>query len=229
VHLVVVDPGVGSARNAVVAQTETCLFVAPDNGVLTLPLRRKPAESVVRLTEKAQPYFRQPVSATFHGRDVFAPVAAHLATGLPPEALGALCAPETPVTLPIPEPERDRAAAGRPRLRAHVLYADRFGNLITDVTPIHWTDWLRESGETTGAARDAWRSPSAMATPRGPSACLPATRSCSRSEQRPHSLHRTLRLSPCISRNGEAVPRLFLGHWRCAQAFFEIESCQQRN
>src|SRR5581483_4316382 len=88
IHLVVVDPGVGSERRAVVVETEQSRFVAPDNGVLTAPLRQNPARRVLILGEAARPYFRHPVSATFHGRDLFAPIAAHLAAGLPLEALG---------------------------------------------------------------------------------------------------------------------------------------------
>lgn len=146
IHLVVVDPGVGTERAAIVVQTETCRFVAPDNGVLTLPLRRRPAQRVVQLGAAAQPYFRQPVSATFHGRDVFAPIAAHLAAGVPLDALGDPISPESLTTLPLPEPRAERTAARAFVLRLHILYTDRFGNLITDLTHARWAAWQEELG-----------------------------------------------------------------------------------
>lgn len=148
IHLVIVDPGVGSQRAALVVQTADCLFVAPDNGVLTLPLRRCPAQSVIKLDEAAQPYLRHPISATFHGRDVFAPIAAHLAAGTPPGAFGKACSPEELVTLTVPEPEGGVDPTGRPYLRLHSLYADHFGNLITDLTPERWAAWRNEIGAT---------------------------------------------------------------------------------
>jgi S-adenosylmethionine hydrolase len=144
IHLVVVDPGVGSDRAAVVVETETGLFVAPDNGVLTVPLRHTPTRRILRLGDAARAYFRQPVSATFQGRDVFAPIAAHLAAGLPLEALQEEERPESLVVLQLPEPQAERDAAGRPSLRLHVLYADRFGNLITDLNTERWVAWKRE-------------------------------------------------------------------------------------
>ncbi len=144
IHLVVVDPGVGSERAAVVVETETYRFVAPDNGVLTAPLRRTPAQRIVRLGEAARAYYRHPVSATFHGRDLFAPIAAHLAAGVSLEALEDRDVSATLIELPIPEPQAEREAGQRAQLRLHVLYTDRFGNLITDLTPERWAAWLQE-------------------------------------------------------------------------------------
>ena len=147
IHLVVVDPGVGSERRAVVVETEQSRFVAPDNGVLTAPLRQNPARRVLILGEAARPYFRHPVSATFHGRDLFAPIAAHLAAGLPLESLGEpLADSKSLVEIAIPEPLSERTEAGRPALRLHVLYTDRFGNLITDLTAPRWEAWQRKIG-----------------------------------------------------------------------------------
>ncbi len=140
-HVVVVDPGVGSHRAACVVETERALFVAPDNGVLTLPLRRQPAVRAVRLTDQARRYCLPSISATFHGRDVFAPVAAHLAMGLELEALGEIVAPDALVQLALPQPQRERDAEGRACLRLHILYADRFGNLITDLECREWELW----------------------------------------------------------------------------------------
>src|ERR1017187_249251 len=80
VHVVVVDPGVGSARKAIAVQTSKAVFVGPDNGVLSWALAKEKIRAISALENEA--YFLQPVSRTFHGRDVFAPVAAHLSRGV---------------------------------------------------------------------------------------------------------------------------------------------------
>jgi S-adenosylmethionine hydrolase len=161
IHLVVVDPGVGSARRACVVETAGARYVAPDNGVLTLPLRRDLPLRSVFLSEMAQPYCRHPVSATFHGRDVFAPIAAHLANGLPLHTLGPVVEASSPdssplVTLDVPVPSAESDASGHPALRLHILYADRFGNLVTDLTPAEWTAWLRQNGLDMAQAPDSY-------------------------------------------------------------------------
>jgi S-adenosylmethionine hydrolase len=123
IHLVVVDPGVGTARRAVAATADGRHFVAPDNGVLTWVLR---AAARVRLVEIDAPELTEHAAATFHGRDLFAPVAARLATGVPLEELGPPV--HDPVLLAVPEPERSGS-----RILAEVIQVDRFGNLITNV------------------------------------------------------------------------------------------------
>ena len=137
VHVVVVDPGVGSERRALAAEADGRLFVAPDNGVLTRVLAEAGDAAVVSVESAA--LFRTPVSSTFHGRDVFAPVAAELArraaAGLAVyrEALADLGpAVADPVRLPLPHPRR----AGD-YLAGEVVHVDRFGNLITNV-PGEW-------------------------------------------------------------------------------------------
>jgi S-adenosylmethionine hydrolase len=85
VHLAIVDPGVGSERRPVVVETSDYLFVGPDNGVFSTVLNRHPKARVRHVTNSA--YFMPSVSATFHGRDIFAPVAAELAKGIAPELL----------------------------------------------------------------------------------------------------------------------------------------------
>jgi S-adenosylmethionine hydrolase len=124
VFLVVVDPGVGSARRGVAVDTGDYRFVAPDNGVLTAVLNETPPRRVVELTERR--YARPTVSRTFEGRDRFAPAAAWLAKGVQLSALG------RPVTdyrqLDIPSP-----AAGEGRIAGEVLLVDRFGNLVTNI------------------------------------------------------------------------------------------------
>jgi S-adenosylmethionine hydrolase len=127
VHVVVVDPGVGGARRPLVASTERHNFVVPDNGVLSAIYREEPRIQARHVT--AQHYFLQPLSRTFHARDIFAPIAAYLAKGVDPARLG----PEIfdYVRLPLPLPE----ATGENTWRGLVLKADRFGNLITNISP----------------------------------------------------------------------------------------------
>ncbi len=125
VHVVVVDPGVGSTRRPIIVETDEYIFVAPDNGVLSLVEMREAKFTVRHVT--AERYFRQPVSQTFHGRDIFAPVAGWLAKGIAPAEFGA----EIPdyVRLPLPQVER----VGENSLRGVVLKQDKFGNLITNI------------------------------------------------------------------------------------------------
>jgi S-adenosyl-L-methionine hydrolase (adenosine-forming) len=124
VHVGVVDPGVGSARRAICVETADACFVGPDNGLLTLAAPRDRAVRVVEIVDER--FLLSPRSATFHGRDVFAPAAAAVATGTPPAALGPEIA--EPTVLHLPAPVRDRDA-----IRGEVVYVDRFGNLATNV------------------------------------------------------------------------------------------------
>ena len=126
VHVVVVDPGVGSLRRPIIVETDDYVFVAPDNGVLSLVEAREPKFSVRHIT--AERYFLQPVSQTFHGRDIFAPVAGWLSKGVAPAEFG----PEVldQVRLPLPAVER----TGGNSLRGVVLKVDKFGNLITNIS-----------------------------------------------------------------------------------------------
>ncbi len=128
VHIVVIDPGVGSARRALALEADERLFVGPDNGVFSQVLREAPSWRAVALTETE--YFRERVSATFHGRDVFAPVAAHLARGVALQRFGP--AVENPTRLVWPEPVRDASGVS-----GAVMHADRFGNLVTNI-PAAW-------------------------------------------------------------------------------------------
>ncbi len=137
IHVVVVDPGVGSGRAAVAVRTSRFTLVGPDNGVFTLTLDRTPPTAIIRLTDEA--YHRVPVSPTFHGRDIFAPVAAHLARGVAIESLGEPAT--TLVNLNIPQPSETNDA-----MTAVVLLADRFGNLITNLTRDRYDAWLARAG-----------------------------------------------------------------------------------
>ncbi len=135
VHLVVVDPGVGTSRRPLTLTTPDACYVGPDNGVFSLVwqaacTRWSPAE--VRAIELNEPSFWLPqVSATFHGRDIFAPVAAHLACGVAPERLGSPLAGIT--LLPFEEPQWETPN----RLRGQVISVDHFGNALTSVTRAH--------------------------------------------------------------------------------------------
>jgi S-adenosyl-L-methionine hydrolase (adenosine-forming) len=124
VHVAVVDPGVGSVRRPILVETEEGLLVGPDNGVLSLAataLRRRE----IRAIENAQ-FFRHPVSQTFHGRDVFAPVAAHLSRGVEPQQMGP--AVESMVELAVPVIRRTESVVS-----GEVVYVDHFGNLVTNI------------------------------------------------------------------------------------------------
>jgi hypothetical protein len=147
IHLAVVDPGVGGERVKVILRTSTALFVAPDNGLLSyiidelslgesyLPesdeltsVRLKKGLEAVAITDPR--FWREPVSSTFHGRDIFAPVAAGLSLGISPyefgEKIGSL------QVLPVPRPFIDSTGD----LVGQVIYVDHFGNLITDIRSI---------------------------------------------------------------------------------------------
>ena len=123
VHLVVVDPGVGSDRRAVIAESREHLFVGPDNGVFSLVLSEDPDASIRQVTNSA--YFLPNVSTTFHGRDIFSPVAAALARGLAPAVLGP--AIQNPVCIELGR--NDVTAEGW--LRGSVIHIDHFGNCVT--------------------------------------------------------------------------------------------------
>jgi S-adenosylmethionine hydrolase len=125
VHLVVVDPGVGSARAALAARTDGHMLVGPDNGVLSWVVAQGGSTIVRRIENTA--LFLQPLSNTFHGRDVFVPVAAYLAAG---GRLGQV-GPLTTDFVRLPWPEVKQARKG---VVGEVIYVDRFGNAITNVT-----------------------------------------------------------------------------------------------
>ncbi len=124
VHCAVVDPGVGTDRAPLAVVSGGQVFVGPDNGLLLPAARRVGSPAVFRLTNAA--YWRTPVSATFHGRDVFAPAAAHLAAGTAPGAMGEVMGRFVDLAFP----SGGSSAHG---LVGEVLWIDRFGNLITTI------------------------------------------------------------------------------------------------
>jgi len=124
IHVVVVDPGVGSTRRPILAEMAGQFFIAPDNGVLSIIFALE-KQKVRHITN--QRYFLHPVSRTFHGRDVFAPVAAHLASGIPPARFGKLIDDHLRLTFHRP------IQTGKNAWTGSVLKVDRFGNLITNI------------------------------------------------------------------------------------------------
>lgn len=126
IHVAVVDPGVGSTRKPLLVITSQYAFVGPDNGVFSFIYAEEPAPTCIHIT--AGHYFRQPVSRTFHGRDIFAPVAAWLSRGLAPDRFGPRI--NDYVRFEIPRPER----LSPTQIRGHIIHIDRFGNLITNIT-----------------------------------------------------------------------------------------------
>jgi S-adenosylmethionine hydrolase len=132
IFLVVVDPGVGGTRRPIVIETAEHLFVAPDNGVLGPVLDQAEVRHIIHATEAR--YFRQPISRTFHGRDVFAPVAAWLSRGVEVTGMGAPIDDCKRLALPRPSAQADGSLEGE------VLYQDRFGNLMTNLSEA----WLTE-------------------------------------------------------------------------------------
>jgi hypothetical protein len=134
IHVAVVDPGVGSERRLLCVSMHNHIFLAPDNGLLSWTARGASAIECFALTE--QRFWRSRVSATFHGRDILAPVAAHLSRGVSPDQLGLRV--HDWVELPWPAPLRTRG-----QLRGEVLAIDCFGNLITNISK---SDLVSQSG-----------------------------------------------------------------------------------
>ncbi|MCK5236503.1 MAG: SAM-dependent chlorinase/fluorinase [Deltaproteobacteria bacterium] len=125
VHLVVVDPGVGTERRGIVIEAAGRIFIGPDNGVFSSIINLPEFSQAIHLTNEK--FFRHPVSTTFHGRDVFAPVAAHIINGI---ALSELGEPiDDPVTI-----EKAKTVTEDGVIKGEVVYVDRFGNLITNIS-----------------------------------------------------------------------------------------------
>ncbi len=127
VHVAVVDPGVGSQRAAIVVRTADYFFVGPDNGVMSLALAQEKILEIWRVEN--QSLLRQPVSNTFHGRDVFAPIAARLTQGLLLDSLGTKLKDYTRL-----DGVQPKVVNGV--LRGEIIYIDRFGNCITNINVV---------------------------------------------------------------------------------------------
>lgn len=127
IHLVVVDPGVGSERRPIIVQSKDYRFVAPDNGVLSMVYEREERVEVRHAT--AEHFFRKPVSNTFHGRDIFSPLAAWLSRGMEAEKFGNVINDYARFTSVRPKHENDALVKGV------AIKVDKFGNVITNIAP----------------------------------------------------------------------------------------------
>ncbi len=127
VHIAVVDPGVGSERRGIIVATKDHYFVGPDNGVFSFVYNRESVKKVISI--ESQNYLRGTVSPTFHGRDAFSPVAAWLALGTPLEKFGEEIEDYSGATvLPVQKVEDNR-------IEGMVIHVDKFGNIITSISP----------------------------------------------------------------------------------------------
>lgn len=124
VFLVVVDPGVGTARRPLAVRILNRTIIAPDNGVISYLLASAEAEEMVEIHNPA--ILRHSNSQTFHGRDLFSPAAAHVATGMPLAELGAVCGDPVQLSMPLLETSEDH-------IKGEVLHKDHFGNLTTSI------------------------------------------------------------------------------------------------
>jgi S-adenosylmethionine hydrolase len=144
IHVAVVDPGVGSARKPILIKLGEQFFVGPDNGIFSYVCERNESldisAEVFHLTNAG--YFRHPVSATFHGRDVFAAVAAALSTGVKPDQLGTSISSMVRLSPLRPAASRDG------KLRARIIHIDRFGNCVTNITKNDLTEKMIAAGAT---------------------------------------------------------------------------------
>jgi len=138
IHVVVVDPGVGSNRRPILVMTDNYRFVGPDNGVFSYIYQSEQVNRVVHLT--TEHYFRLPVSNTFHGRDIFAPSAAYVSKLVEWRMMGEEI--DDPVHFNIPAP----AMLPDGHIRGHVIHIDRFGNVITNITKTQLTDEVLQGG-----------------------------------------------------------------------------------
>ena len=121
----VVDPGVGSERKPIIIQSEHYFFVGPDNGVLSLAADQDKVQKVVEITNRR--YYLEPVSDTFHGRDIFAPVAAHLVENRAIESFGTLIQDWIQITIP-------KAQVSGNKIHGEIIHIDKFGNVITNIS-----------------------------------------------------------------------------------------------
>lgn len=137
IHLSVVDPGVGTKRRPLVAEIGGHFFVAPDNGLLTPALDKAGSGRLFAAVHKR--FWLEKVSNTFHGRDIFSPLAAHLANGVPIEELGNEI--HDPVRLPVKP-----VAVTHDRIECHICHIDRFGNLVTDLDQATFETWASRNG-----------------------------------------------------------------------------------
>ncbi len=135
IHVVVVDPGVGTERKVILIKTKNYFFLAPDNGVLSFILEREEVEKVLEVKEEK--FYLKPVSQTFWGRDVFAPVSAYLSKGIPLLKFGNPMDISTLRRISFPSPVYEKEKA-----RGEIIYVDRFGNLVTNFSCSEFLSWI---------------------------------------------------------------------------------------
>ncbi|KKO17893.1 MAG: hypothetical protein DCC43_08155 [Candidatus Brocadia sp.] len=149
IHVAVVDPGVGSERDIVCVEIRDHTFLAPNNGILSFVIQEERPKRIFRVTNSR--YFLASPGNTFHGRDIFAPVAAHLSLGVKPQQLGDTS--HSLETLDIPQPVQKNQG----QLEGRIISIDRFGNLITNFTQAqitrHFSNQTQNGGGRTGIGR----------------------------------------------------------------------------
>ncbi|MDA0798135.1 MAG: SAM-dependent chlorinase/fluorinase [Chloroflexi bacterium] len=168
IHVAVVDPGVGTRRHPIAVTTDDATFICPDNGLLSYPLDEARAfvdRDPFAMGRVAVPrdwhavhlsnadYWRQPLSSTFHGRDIFAPIAGHLAAGVAIASLGTRVMDLAAFAVPRPRTAGDTSIG-------QVLHVDHFGNLITNLHPANFPDGrlrIRVGGTTISGLSDAYQ------------------------------------------------------------------------
>lgn len=141
IHVIVVDPGVGSDREIIAAEINSQYWISPDNGLLTFPAKRFTPKKIITLTN--DDYWQQNISSTFHGRDIMAPVAAHLGLGVPLSSLGEKINTE-PILL-----DQNSPSITENEIHGEVIWIDHFGNLITDITPDEFKNSFTDSSVIT--------------------------------------------------------------------------------
>ena len=137
VHVIVVDPGVGTKRDIVGLKIEGHFFLAPDNGILSVILEKRDVESIVKVENKK--YFLNCVSATFHGRDIFAPVSAHISKGVQLEEFGPLILKQDVKRLNLKKPH----VSYKGELVGAIISVDRFGNIITNIKKTDLNNFIK--------------------------------------------------------------------------------------
>ena len=137
IHLAVIDPGVGGKRRPIAVLADNHLFVGPDNGLFWPIIETQEYSEVIHLSEKR--YWMQEISPTFHGRDIFAPVASHLSKGVDPFLLGEKIHHPTTIALPLPR-------KGNSDLVGEIIRVDHFGNLVTNITREEIREFLASRG-----------------------------------------------------------------------------------
>ena len=140
IHIIVVDPGVGSKRKVIAVKKNGHIFLAPDNGIMTLLLEDGNVEAVVQVENPD--YCLHPITHTFHGRDIFAPVSAHLSKGIRLESIGKSLDISSLSRLSIIKPYVSKEG----KLRGRIIHVDRFGNIITNLRKHHLEKLRQHAG-----------------------------------------------------------------------------------